>query len=79
MGNRLTKRNPTPIYSYDIALLYLQQVGYDLDLAVEAYKADEQWEVDHPMEAMKKGKSKATQNPRGKWISGTTGGLAGQI
>ena len=79
MGNRLTRRNPTPIYSYDVALLYLQQVDYDLDRAVNAYKADEQWEVDHPIETMKKGKSKATKNSRGKWIGSTTGGLASQI
>ena len=44
--------------SYDIALLYLEQVDYDLDAAVEAYMDDEKWEKEHPMEANIKGKGK---------------------
>jgi len=44
--------------SYDIALLYLEQVDYNLDAAVEAYKDDERWEEEHPMEANVKGKGK---------------------
>lgn len=48
--------------SYDIALLYLEQVDYDLDAAVEAYRDDERWEKEHPMEANIKGKEKTTQN-----------------
>ena len=42
--------------SYDIALLYLQQSKYDLDLAVEVYLADEKWEKEHPMEGSSQGK-----------------------
>ena len=44
--------------SYDIALLYLEQVDYDLDAAIEAYKDDERWEKEHPMEANIKGKGR---------------------
>lgn len=45
---------------YDVALLYLQQSDWDLDIAVEAYKEDERWEKEHPLEAkqrLKKGKT----------------------
>ena len=48
-----------PRYRYDIALLYLKQADYNLDAAIEAYKADEKWERDHPMDgASVKGKAK---------------------
>ncbi|CZR66125.1 uncharacterized protein PAC_16026 [Phialocephala subalpina] len=46
------------VSEYDVALLYLQQVDYDLEAAVEAYKDDERWEKEHPMEANVKGKGK---------------------
>jgi len=49
---------------YDVALLYLEQVNYDLEAAIEAYKDDEQWKKDHPME-VGKGKSK-TRHSVGK-------------
>ena len=49
--------------SYDIALLYLEQVDYDLGAAVEAYKDDERWEKEHPMEANRKGKGKQKEKP----------------
>jgi hypothetical protein len=61
-------------------LLYLQQADYNLDEAIGAYKSDERWEIEHPLEAVKKGKSKAstaTPTTRRKW--GFSGGLAGQI
>ncbi|KAG0652146.1 hypothetical protein D0Z07_1307 [Hyphodiscus hymeniophilus] len=47
-----------PNYSYDVALLYLKQVDYDLGAAIEAYKDDERWEKEHPIEANVKGKGK---------------------
>jgi hypothetical protein len=49
-------------YSYDIALLYLEQVDYDLEAAITSFKDDEQWERDHPMEANIKGKGKTRQD-----------------
>ncbi|KAK5122623.1 hypothetical protein LTR85_003886 [Meristemomyces frigidus] len=39
---------------YDVALLYLQQADWDLDLAVGAFQEDERWEKEHPMEAKEK-------------------------
>lgn len=39
-----------------MALLYLEQSDYDLDLAIDAYKEDERWEKEHPLEAQEKAK-----------------------
>ncbi|KAJ4373349.1 hypothetical protein N0V83_003644 [Neocucurbitaria cava] len=65
------------VAEYDVALLYLEQANYNLEQAVTAYKADEQWEKEHSLEAAKKGKSKASQSPvRRKW---GFGGLTGQL
>jgi hypothetical protein len=52
---------------YDVALLYLQQADWDLDVAIQAYKDDERWEKEHPLEAqakVKKGKSPKTVGMR---------------
>jgi len=46
------------VSDYDVALLYLEQVNYQLEAAIETYKDDEQWEKDHPMQANVKGKGK---------------------
>jgi hypothetical protein len=42
----------SPKYRYDVALLYLKQVDYDLGAAIAAYKDDEIWEREHPMEGI---------------------------
>lgn len=45
---------------YDVAQLYLKNAEWDLQAAIDAYRDDEQWEKDHPLEAKqqkKKGKS----------------------
>ena len=42
---------------YDIALLYLQQADWALEAAVEAYRDDERWEKEHPLEAKRKTKN----------------------
>ena len=39
---------------YDVALFYLEQSDYNLDLAVEKYLADEEWEKENPMEGASK-------------------------
>lgn len=44
------------VAEYDVATLYMQQAEWDLDAAVEAYKEDERWEKEHPMQAREKGK-----------------------
>jgi hypothetical protein len=45
-----------PALRYDVATLYMQQADWDFDAAVEAYKEDERWEKEHPMQAHEKGK-----------------------
>lgn len=40
-------------------MLYLKQAEWNLEAAIEAYKDDERWEKEHPLEAkqkVKKGK-----------------------
>lgn len=52
------------VSDYDIAVLYLEQVGYDLATAMEFYAADEAWERDHPVqEGGKKGKAPKNRGP----------------
>ncbi|KAK4891094.1 hypothetical protein LTR27_010301 [Elasticomyces elasticus] len=53
-----------PRLRYDVALLYLQQAEWDLEVAVEAYREDERWEREHPLEAKGKGKGKQGQNAK---------------
>ncbi|KAG6011411.1 hypothetical protein E4U43_008333 [Claviceps pusilla] len=36
------------VSNYDVAVLYLEQSGYDLGASVEAYLGDEAWEREHP-------------------------------
>ncbi|KAK1765781.1 hypothetical protein QBC33DRAFT_543947 [Phialemonium atrogriseum] len=38
----------TKVPDYDVAVLYLEQAGHDLDAAVDAYFADEAWERENP-------------------------------
>ncbi|KAI1766387.1 hypothetical protein GGR53DRAFT_213496 [Hypoxylon sp. FL1150] len=44
------------VHEYDVAVLYLEQAGYDLEMATEAFFADEEWERTHPVEATARGK-----------------------
>ncbi|RYC60800.1 hypothetical protein CHU98_g5420 [Xylaria longipes] len=39
------------VHEYDVALLYLEHAGYDLQIATETYFSDEEWERTHPAEA----------------------------
>ncbi|KAK3168316.1 hypothetical protein OEA41_004763 [Lepraria neglecta] len=64
------------VSEYDVALLYLQQSDYNLDLAVEAYLEDEKWGKEHPMEGSSKGKT----NPKpGRRKAGIRTGFSGQL
>lgn len=68
------------VAEYDVALLYLQQAEYNLEYAVAAYREDERWEKEHPLEAAKKGKSKSRSWGIRKWtVGGSAGGLTGQL
>jgi hypothetical protein len=75
-AGRLTMASVAPQLRYDVALVYLKQADYDLDLAIEAYKEDEKWEKEHPLEAAKR-KGKATQAPRRRHGMGLS--MTGQI
>ncbi|OIW33485.1 hypothetical protein CONLIGDRAFT_628391 [Coniochaeta ligniaria NRRL 30616] len=46
----------TKVADYDVAVLYLEQSGYNLAQAVAGFLEDEAWEREHPLEARKKGK-----------------------
>ncbi|KAK5703733.1 hypothetical protein LTR97_002746 [Elasticomyces elasticus] len=54
------------VAEYDVALLYLQQAEWDLENAVEAYREDERWEKEHPLEAKAKGKKKVSGKMNGE-------------
>jgi hypothetical protein len=64
---------------YDVALIYLQQADYNLEGAIDNFKADEQWEKEHPMDAARKGKAKAEPGKvKRRWLGGG-GSLVGQM
>ncbi|TGO79785.1 hypothetical protein BELL_0023g00280 [Botrytis elliptica] len=46
------------VSEYDIAVLYLEQANYDLELAMGIYKDDERWEKENPISNKGKGKGK---------------------
>jgi hypothetical protein len=54
---------------YDVAVLYLEQAGYDLQLATETYFADEEWERAHPAAAAGRGKRIKPVNSSGLRIN----------
>ncbi|OMP85762.1 hypothetical protein BK809_0001973 [Diplodia seriata] len=64
------------VAEYDIALLYLKQADYDLDAAIEAFKDDERWEQEHPLQGSSTGKNKMRIG-RSRWSVG--GSLTGQL
>lgn len=61
----------TKCADYDVAQLYLKGSDYNLDIAIEAFKADEEWERSHPLE----GKGKSRDRPR----FGRGGSISGQL
>lgn len=50
---------------YDVALLYLEQSGYELERAMEAYVGDERWERENEGHKPGKGKKAAPGKRRG--------------
>ncbi|EXJ94899.1 hypothetical protein A1O1_00017 [Capronia coronata CBS 617.96] len=58
---------------YNVASLYLKGTDYNLDLAVDAFRADEEWEKNHPLH----GKGKGRDGQRRRF--GRGGSLAGQL
>lgn len=64
------------VSNYDIAVLYLEQAKQDLDMAIEAYLADEKWEKQHPLTGSSKAKGKNSSVGR---RYGLGGGLSSHI
>lgn len=62
----------TKCADYNVALLYLKGSDYDLEIAVDSYKADEQWEKENPMAKGKGKNGDHRRRPGG-------GSLAGQL
>ncbi|KAI0480343.1 hypothetical protein GGR56DRAFT_671460 [Xylariaceae sp. FL0804] len=59
------------VHEYDVAVLYLEQVAYDLEAATEAYFADEEWERSHPANSADPGKGILRGSGRnGRRVSG---------
>lgn len=50
------------VSDYDVAILYLEQAGYDLEAALVTYTEDEAWERNNPNQARRQGKQ--TQRSR---------------
>ncbi|KAJ9502552.1 hypothetical protein H2202_001673 [Exophiala xenobiotica] len=67
----------TKCADYSVATLYLKGSDYNLDLAVEAFKADEEWEKSHPL----KGKGKDSRAVRSRFGQRGGGGssISGQL
>ncbi|KAL6869336.1 hypothetical protein ACO1O0_000661 [Amphichorda felina] len=51
------------VADYDVATLYLEQAGYDLAAAVDAYFADEAWEREHPSRGKQPAKGHKNRGP----------------
>lgn len=67
----------TKCADYNVATLYLKGSDYNLEIAVESFKADEEWEKRHPLKG--KGKGKVGQNMTQIERFGRGGSLAGQL
>ncbi|KAI1267204.1 hypothetical protein F5Y18DRAFT_331964 [Xylariaceae sp. FL1019] len=61
------------VHDYEVALLYLEQAGYDVQAASDAYYADEEWERTHPIEAVKRGKKQGRGDKTGASATSSRG------
>ena len=66
----------TKCVDYSVAGLYLKGAEWDVETAVERFRADEEWERRNPMQANVKGKAKEEKKER-RWGGG--GSLVGQL
>ena len=66
------------VSDYDVAVLYLEQSKYNLDIAVENYMEDEKWEKQNPIEGNSIAKGKKRSAPRRRFLAGG-GSLSGQL
>ncbi|KEF53168.1 uncharacterized protein A1O9_10616 [Exophiala aquamarina CBS 119918] len=66
----------TKCADYAVATLYLKGSDYNLDIAVGAFKADEEWERTNPLKGRAKGKEVSKRSARGGRVGGS---LSGQL
>ncbi|KAI6810510.1 hypothetical protein KC340_g17764 [Hortaea werneckii] len=52
------------VAEYDVALLYLEQAAWDVQMAIKAYRDDEEWEAAHPLEADENAKKNKGKNAK---------------
>jgi len=52
------------VAEYDVALLYLNQEEWHLEAAIDAYRDDERWEKEHPLEGSKRTKPGGSKSAR---------------
>lgn len=50
------------VSDYDYALLYMEQAGYDIDVAITAYLDDEAWERSHPNQRRRANEANTVKN-----------------
>ncbi len=50
----------TKCADYNVATLYLRSSDYNLETAIESFKADERWERDHPMKGKKRARNRTS-------------------
>ncbi len=67
------------VSDYDVAVLYLEQSKYNLDIAVENYIEDEKWEKQNPIEGNSIAKGKKRSAPRRRFLAEGGGSLSGQL
>ncbi|OAL19644.1 hypothetical protein AYO20_11619 [Fonsecaea nubica] len=63
----------TKCANYNVAQLYLKGSDFNLELAVEAFRADEEWEKNNPL------KGKAKSGGRHRISHGTSGSISQQL
>lgn len=52
------------VSEYDVAVLYLENAGYDFEVAVAVFEDDERWERENPLKGKGKQKGKDTGRRR---------------
>lgn len=60
----------TKCADYNVAILYLNGSAYDLDIAIDAYREDEQWEKNNPLNGKGKGNVKYRRHQQSGSLSG---------
>ena len=60
----------TKVADYDVAVLYMDGNGWDVEKAVEALRDDERWEREHPLRDGDQGRGAKGKGKGRTWLSG---------